>query len=53
MHEREELRSVITWDRDEFRAAFYEMVDLPGRDLSLLVPLPAILTPSCSGSDEW
>lgn len=45
MQEREALRTVITWDRAEFREVFDEMLDLPERDLSLLVPLPAILTP--------
>ena len=45
VQEREALRWVIEWDRDEFRALFHEMIDLPERDLSLLVPLPAILTP--------
>lgn len=45
VQEREALRSVIIWDRDQFRAMFGEMLDLPKRDLSLLVPLPSILTP--------
>ena len=44
VHEHEALQMVITWDRTQFLEVFDEMLDLPERDLSLLVPLPAVLT---------
>lgn len=42
---RQALTVVAACDDEEFTEIFEEMLGLPERDLSLLVPLPSILTP--------
>ncbi|MGH7750105.1 MAG: YecA family protein, partial [Candidatus Dormibacteria bacterium] len=43
---RQALPVIAGCDREEVVELFHEMLDLPERDLSLLVPLPTILTPA-------